>query len=118
MASLRASAVPLCLATAVAAVLALTPTRSTAATFVWGGGTGTWTTPGSWVPAVAPSGTNPTDVLTFGGSVGTPYTSTNNFGAPFRLNQIVLQATDSGTLSSHVIGAGVDSSIAFEGVAP
>jgi len=60
----------------------------------------------------APTGTNPTDVLVFGGDVGTTagtapnYTATNNVAVTrFQLNQLTLQTTDTGN-------SGIDNFIA------
>ena len=78
-----------------------------AASFDWGNATANWSTGAAWTGASAPTGTNPTDVLTFGGDVGTTagtapnYTATNDIAAsPFQLNRIVLQATDANNLAT------------------
>ncbi len=84
-----------------------------AASFDWGNATGNWSIGAAWTGAAAPTGTNATDVLTFGGDVGTTagtapnYTATNDIAAsPFQINRIVLQATDANNLATdppHVI---------------
>ena len=71
-----------------------------AATFNWANlpGLGNFSVPGNWGGTV-PTGLDPTDILVFGGDVGTNvspsnYTATNDIAAnPFLLNRIVLQAT-------------------------
>ena len=66
-----------------------------AALFTWNNTTGTWSQASNWTPPLAPSGTDPTDILTFGGNVATPYVSTNNLGAnPAILNQFIFAAQD------------------------
>jgi hypothetical protein len=72
-----------------------------AGTFNWANVTGPWSTPENWTPAGPPTGTDPTDILVFGGDVGSiagsapNYTSTNDISVtPFVLNGITLQATD------------------------
>ena len=78
------------------------PIAASAATFTWNNTTGNWTDGTKW-GGLAPTGTNPVDVLVFGGSVGTVagtapnYTATNNVAvARFQLNQLTLQSTDAG----------------------
>ncbi len=90
---------------AAAALLLGLPIAASATTFTWNTATGSWGTNGNWLGGTAPTGTNPADVLVFGGDVTAPYTSTNNVGAiPFKLNQLVLQATDPGaTDNDHII---------------
>src|SRR5436190_13479371 len=84
----------------VAALLVLPSVPGHGATFSWDNLTGNWSVPQNWTPDQAPTGTDATDVLTFGGNVGTIgapsiYTSTNNLPTvPATINQIILQATD------------------------
>ena len=88
---------------ALALLLGLPIAAASAATFTWvSGTTGNWSVGGNWGGS-APGGTNVTDVLVFGGAVGTTvgtapnYTATNNIAAtPFRFNQLTLQTTDAG----------------------
>jgi fibronectin-binding autotransporter adhesin len=119
MALSRASLSGLSLVTAVAAALSSAQSHSSAATFTWGGATGVWNAGASWVGGVAPTGSDFTDILIFGGPVGTPYLSTDNFATPFALNQIVLEATDSGASgAAHIIAADPGARIALGGTAP
>jgi autotransporter-associated beta strand protein len=74
---------------------------SHAGTFTWANVTGPWSNPNNWTPPGAPTGTDPTDILIFGGDVGIiagsapNYTSTNDISVvPFVLNGITLQATN------------------------
>jgi autotransporter-associated beta strand protein len=69
---------------------------SFAADFTWANLTGFFTDPTKWVGNVAPLGTDPTDVLTFGGDVATQvYVATSNSTTnPFLINQLVFTATN------------------------
>jgi fibronectin-binding autotransporter adhesin len=69
---------------------------SFAADFTWANLTGNFTDPTKWVGNVAPLGTDPTDVLTFGGDVTTQlYIATSNsLTNPFLINQLVFNATN------------------------
>jgi autotransporter-associated beta strand protein len=81
-----------------------------AATFTWNTASGNWSLGTNWVGNTAPTGANPLDILVFGGNVAAPYTSTNNIGTvPFRLNQLVLQATDPGLTGNDnfIVGNGI-----------
>ena len=70
-----------------------------AATFTWTNVTGTFTDPNKWVAGVAPGGTDPTDILIFGGPVGTTgmptnYIATSNgLNSLFLINQLTFQGT-------------------------
>ena len=71
------------------------PIAAGAATFTWNSTTGNWSDGTKWGGS-APSGTNATDVLVFGGDVSLNYTSTNNVAVTrFQLNQLTLQTADS-----------------------
>ena len=107
---------------ALALLLGLPIAAASAATFTWNNTTGNWSVGGNWGGS-APSGTNVTDVLVFGGAVGTTvgtapnYTATNNIAAtPFRFNQLTLQTTDAGVsgLDNFVNG----SALQLTGTAP
>ncbi len=95
-----------------AALLVLPPIPVHAATFVWDNTSGVWSDAARWGGA-APTGTNPADVLVFGGDVATaPYTALNDIAfplTPFQLNQFVLQASDS-------TASGADHFLASNGV--
>ncbi len=75
-----------------------------AANFNWFNSNGNWSAGANWGGA-APSGTDASDSLTFGGSVAAPYLSTNDIAAtPFQLDQLIINATDPGaTGASHTI---------------
>ena len=79
------------LARAVALALLASACRGDAAAFSWNLGDGSWSDGAQWVGTLAPPSAATTDLI-FGGSGATPYTSTNDFGAPFLLNSIVLQS--------------------------
>ena len=70
-----------------------------AATFTWGNVTGTFIDPTKWVGGTAPTGSNATDILIFGGDVGTAaaltnYTATSTgLGDFFLINQLTFQGT-------------------------
>ena len=73
-----------------------------AGTFTWNNSTGNWSVASNW-GGVAPTGMDSTTGLIFGGDVGSVlgsgpnYVATEDFlGAPFLLNQLVLNATDEG----------------------
>lgn len=85
---------------AAALLLGLPLASASAATFIWNNTTGNWSDGLKW-GGVAPSGADPTDILSFAGDVGTVlgtppnYTATEDLaGTPFVLNQINLSATD------------------------
>ena len=109
----------LILATSVSALTAFTGPSVHAASFSWGGTTNSWSVNSAWVGGVAPTGTNPTDILTFAGDVGfSLYTTTNNIAAtPFQVNRINLTATNLASVSgnAHAIKG---SALAFVGGAP
>jgi autotransporter-associated beta strand protein len=75
------------------ALLGLPVAESQAATFTWGTGAGVWSLGSNW-GGTAPNGTNPVDVLQFGGNVSPFYTATNDVANPFLLNQLIFSATD------------------------
>ena len=80
---------------ALALLLGLPIAAASAATFTWNSTTGNWSDGTKW-GGTAPTGTNATDVLVFGGDVSLNYTSTNNVAVPrFQLNQLTLQTADS-----------------------
>ena len=95
----------------------LSAAGASGANFQWNNVTGVWNVGTSWQGGVAPSGTDPTDILTFGGDVASPYTSTNNLAVnPALINQLQLNATDTAATGlSHVI---TGTPIAFGGSAP
>jgi hypothetical protein len=66
------------------------------ATFTWGNLDGNFTDPNRWVGGVAPLGTDPTDVLVFGGDVSTQfYTATlDSATSPFLVNRLDFTATN------------------------
>lgn len=73
-----------------------------AGTFTWNNTTGNWSDAARW-GGTAPTGADATDILIFGGDVGTTegvapnYVATENLaGTPFVLNQMVFNATDAG----------------------
>ena len=87
---------------ALALLLGLPIAAASAATFTWNNTTGNWNDGTKWGGS-APSGTNATDVLVFGGDVGAVvgtapnYTATNNVAVTrFQLNRLTLQTTDAG----------------------
>src|ERR1043165_1285012 len=81
-----------------ATLIGLCASAASAANFNWNNTTGEWSVGANW-GGIAPTGTNPTDTLTFGGDVGASiYTADNDITGPFLLNQLILQASDS-TLS-------------------
>ena len=102
---------------AAALLLGLPIASVSAATFTWNTTTGSWGTNGNWLGGTAPTGTNPADVLVFGGNVSPSYTATNNIGAiPFKLNQLILQATDPGLTGADNFLAG--NALVLTGTAP
>ena len=109
----------LILATSVSALTALTSPSVQAASFSWGGTTNFWSVNSAWVGGTAPTGTNPTDILSFAGDVGfSLYTTTNNIAAtPFQVNRINLTATNLASVSgnAHTIKG---TALAFVGSAP
>ncbi len=97
-------------------VSVLTTLSARAATFTWTGTTNGWATPTAWTPNVAPTGTNPADILQFSGDVSAPYTSINNVAAnPFLVNRINLLATGVVAGNAHFIAG---NAVAFAGTAP
>lgn len=76
----------------VATLLGFPVLHAPGAALTWTNTTGNWSVPGNWSPAGPPSG-DPTDVLTFGGSVLSPYTASNDLPAPLVLNQFNFTAT-------------------------
>lgn len=97
-------------------VSVLTTLSARAATFTWTGTTNGWATPTAWTPNVAPTGTNPADILQFSGDVSAPYTSINNVAAnPFLVNRINLLATGFAVGNAHFIAG---NAVALAGTAP
>ena len=84
-----------------------------AGTFIWNNATGNWSDGSKWQGGSAPTGASASDVLVFGGDVGTTagtapnYTATNEIpAAPFLLNAFTLNATDAAGLATdppHII---------------
>ena len=101
---------------ALALLLGLPIAAASAATFTWNSTTGNWNDAARW-GGLAPSGTDSTDVLVFGGDVSVLYTATNNVAAtPFQLNQLTLQTTDAGVTGGENVIAG--SALRLTGTAP
>ena len=100
---------------ALAVLLGLPIAAASAGTFTWNNTTGSWSEAARW-GGTAPTGANVTDILVFGGDVGTlagtapNYAATENLaGTPFVLNQMTFNATDvnpSGLDQTLVAGAG------------
>ena len=101
---------------ALALLLSLPIAAASAATFTWNSTTGNWSDGTKWGGS-APTGTNATDVLVFGGDVALAYTATNNVAvARFQLNQLTLQTTDAGVTGNDNFIAG--SALQLTGTAP
>lgn len=103
-----------------ALLLGLPIAAASAATFTWNNTTGNWSDGTKW-GGTAPTGTNSTDVLVFGGDVGTvaaplpTYTATNNVGVTFfKLNQLTLQTIGTSGLDNFIAG----SALQLTGTAP
>jgi autotransporter-associated beta strand protein len=88
-----------------------------AGTFQWLNATGNWNVSGNWAGGVPPSGTDDTDILMFGGSVASPYVSTNNLPpVPALINRLVFNASSGGGPANvHTIDG---TALAFGGVNP
>jgi hypothetical protein len=97
---------------------ALFDEAASAGTFQWANATSNWNLGTSWTGSAVPSGTDPTDILNFGGDAGAaPYTATNNLAVvPSLLNQLVFDAIDTGTTGASQILNG--SAIAMGGTNP
>ena len=87
---------------ALALLLGLPIAAASAGTFTWNNTAGSWSDAARWGGS-APTGANSTDILTFGGDVGSVPGSAPNYvatedlgGTPFVLNQITFNATDAG----------------------
>jgi fibronectin-binding autotransporter adhesin len=91
-----------------------------AATFNWANLSGNWSAPASWSGGLVPSGTNPTDILVFGGNVvPAPWVATNdNINIPFRLNQLVLNGIDANPANSNVQHVIQQNALRFGGIDP
>ena len=112
---------PRILSTALALLCGLPVATSLAASYTWTSVTGNWSVGTNWVGNVAPSGADSTDILLFAGNVGTTlaptnYTATNNVANPFILNELRLNATDTGLSGLAHILAG--SALRLSGTAP
>ena len=112
---MRARFTRLILASSVSALVGLTNSSALAGNFVWGGASNPWSINGAWSSGTAPAGTNPADILNFGGNTALPYTATNNVAAvPFLVNRINL--TSAGGIGTfHTISG---NALAFSGVDP
>jgi len=95
---------------ALAVLLGLPIAAASAGTFTWNNTTGSWSEAARW-GGTAPTGANVTDILVFGGDVGTVVGTAPNYaatedlaGTPFVLNQMTFNATD-------VNGLGVDQTL-------
>ena len=101
-----------------AAIFLFGTTSAGAATFVWLNTNGVWSDPAKW-SGTAPSGTDSTDILVFGGDVNPPlrYASTNDLAAmPSLLNRLVFNASNmDNSGEAHEIRGGA---IALGGIAP
>ena len=101
---------------ALAVLLGLPIAAASAGTFTWNNTTGSWSEAARW-GGTAPTGADVTDILVFGGDVGTlagtapNYVATEDLaGTPFVLNQMTFNATDVfGTGVDHTLVAGVGS---------
>ena len=101
---------------ALALLLGLPIAAASAATFTWNSTVGNWSDGTKW-GGTAPTGTNATDGLVFGGDVSAAYTATNNVPVTrFQLNQLTLQTTDSGATGTDNFIAG--SALQLTGTAP
>jgi autotransporter-associated beta strand protein len=91
-----------------------------AATFTWQNISGNWSAASSWAGGLVPTGTNPDDILVFGGNVSpAPWVASNdNVNIPFRLNQLVLNGIDSNPLNSNVQHVIQQNALRFGGVDP
>ena len=112
---------PRILSTALALLCGLPVATSLAASYTWTSVTGNWNVGTNWIGNVAPSGADSTDILLFAGNVGTiitptNYTATNNVANPFILNELRLNATDTGLSGLAHILAG--SALRLSGTAP
>ena len=95
---------------ALAVLLGLPIAAASAGTFTWNNTTGSWSEAARW-GGTAPTGANVTDILVFGGDVGTLAGTAPNYeatedlaGTPFVLNRMTFNATD-------VNGLGVDQTL-------
>lgn len=78
--------------------------ESFAANYSWLNVTGTFTDATKWQGGVAPSGTDATDILTFGGTAASPYIATSNSSTnPFLINQLVFSGGGTSTNVSQTI---------------
>ena len=97
----RPCSLPHLLTGTIALLLCGLPSNSSnAAMFTWENVNGNFTDGTSWMGGVAPSGTDATDILVFGGAVGTDlsptnYVATSNSAiSPFLINQLQFTATN------------------------
>ena len=94
------------------------------ATFSWKNLSNNWNVGTAWNGNVAPVGTNPLDVLVFGGSVGVPlapttWTATNNVATvPFQLNELQFNGTDSDPVNSGLSHTITGNALRFGGADP
>ncbi len=112
------------LAASIATALALVPRALDAATFTWSNVTGNWSDAALW-GGTAPTGTNPADVLVFGGDVGTTagtapnYTATNDIAVtPFILGGLTLNATNAAALATDPAQIIAGGALLLSGLAP
>ncbi|MGC3967999.1 MAG: autotransporter-associated beta strand repeat-containing protein [Pirellulales bacterium] len=99
-------------------MLSLVAQPLAAATYTWNGTTtGNWSVGGNWSPS-APTGTDATDILVFGGTGTATYQAFNDIapsGGPFALNQLQFGATPTtvaGTLAGNTLSfSGVSAGI-------
>jgi autotransporter-associated beta strand protein len=98
--SLLRSLPPLLTSTTALLLWGMPSNFSMAATFTWANVNGNFTDAASWMDGIVPSGTNATDVLVFGGNVGSNLTPTNYVASsnsaisPFLINQLQFTAAN------------------------
>lgn len=76
------------------AIAGLVVSSANGGTWTWTDTAGVWSDPNNWVEGVpGPSGSDNTDVLNFGNTQATSYTSQNDLGAPTIINQLNASST-------------------------